>query len=390
MANSSLSRIGVVIADDQPDVRGVVRDLLIGEGVTQVFDAEDGVDCLQLMRQHGGSIKLLVLDLGMPRLSGLQVIESLMEVHRHEVAILVISNESNLAVLADRNLPPCRHLRIEQLQKPFPISAFVEHVRALVSKVDTPIRALRAETSSGEELHRLSKDVNLLCKRMREIARVLPSEDQLHSELLDLHSAAIRFGSTTAARFRVQSTQSENCSGPPVGRLRPRRRRSGDRVDTGERQAHRPKQEASEAMSQIELTGHNVLVMGGENDIGGLLVDELACLGASVALIKERRQALDERAVREAIAKHAADFVIVTNNILGADEAFGLVQRLAGAKTYDLILMSGIITDEMSDECDRIGVFSILMPFQRHHLSSLFGEILHLRSLKRNSDGDMA
>jgi DNA-binding response OmpR family regulator len=64
----------VLIADDDPQMRRLVRSVLVREGF-QVEEAADGLDALDRVEQ--GGIDLVVLDFEMPRPDGLGVLEEL-------------------------------------------------------------------------------------------------------------------------------------------------------------------------------------------------------------------------------------------------------------------------------------------------------------------------
>lgn len=59
----------ILLADDEPDVRTVVRAMLESLGYT-VLEAGDGREAVELFRQRHAEIDLVLLDLVMPRLSG--------------------------------------------------------------------------------------------------------------------------------------------------------------------------------------------------------------------------------------------------------------------------------------------------------------------------------
>lgn len=64
----------ILIVDDEPDVRKVVRSVLEADGY-QVTEAADGPAALTLMRSMGGprGPQLVVLDVMMPGLDGVEV-----------------------------------------------------------------------------------------------------------------------------------------------------------------------------------------------------------------------------------------------------------------------------------------------------------------------------
>jgi type IV pilus assembly protein PilB len=64
----------ILIADDDPQMRRLIRSVLVREGF-EVDEAADGLDALDRVQQ--GGIDLVVLDFEMPRLDGLGVLEEL-------------------------------------------------------------------------------------------------------------------------------------------------------------------------------------------------------------------------------------------------------------------------------------------------------------------------
>src|SRR5712671_3120803 len=70
------ARIRILIADDHPVVRdGIIANLKPQTDMTVVADAGDGVEALELIKEHLPDV--VVLDLRMPRLDGLEVLKEL-------------------------------------------------------------------------------------------------------------------------------------------------------------------------------------------------------------------------------------------------------------------------------------------------------------------------
>jgi adenylate cyclase len=79
----------ILIADDDPVNREVLRRLLVHEGHS-VFEAGDGHEALRLLEQ--GSFDVLLLDILMPGLNGIQVLEHLRDGTRlRRTSVIVIS-----------------------------------------------------------------------------------------------------------------------------------------------------------------------------------------------------------------------------------------------------------------------------------------------------------
>lgn len=77
----------IMIVDDDPDIRNIVKHLLQGEGY-RITQAENGVECLACFRKDPAD--LIVLDLVMPEKEGLETLEELRQI-APEVKIVVVS-----------------------------------------------------------------------------------------------------------------------------------------------------------------------------------------------------------------------------------------------------------------------------------------------------------
>lgn len=92
--------IRVVIADDHPIVRdGLKKLLLLEDDIKVVGEASDGRQVLELMQEHEPDV--LLLDLRMPNLDGLSVLQNLRESGRKtRVIVLTASDDKNEFVQA--------------------------------------------------------------------------------------------------------------------------------------------------------------------------------------------------------------------------------------------------------------------------------------------------
>jgi len=64
---------GVLIVEDEQELRSLFAMLLEMEGFT-VFQADDGKQGLDVLQAHAGDIGLLITDLNLPRLAGVDLI----------------------------------------------------------------------------------------------------------------------------------------------------------------------------------------------------------------------------------------------------------------------------------------------------------------------------
>jgi PAS domain S-box-containing protein len=116
----------VLLVEDEPEVRGLARDILHQQGYT-VLEAADGDEALELGRDHAGPIHLLVTDVVMPQMGGRELAARL-QAGRHEIKVLYVSGYTDDAIL---------HQGVSEtgtafLPKPFTASALAHKVREVL------------------------------------------------------------------------------------------------------------------------------------------------------------------------------------------------------------------------------------------------------------------
>ncbi len=116
----------ILVVDDEPTLRSVIRRSLVREGYT-VLVAEDGEQAIQIASAHPGAIHLLVTDVVMPGLTGLELSEKLRPA-RPEMAVLFISGFTFEAALP----APDTTRGTAYLPKPFDTKTLGAKVRELL------------------------------------------------------------------------------------------------------------------------------------------------------------------------------------------------------------------------------------------------------------------
>ena len=121
----------ILLVEDQADVRDYARDVLEAHGYT-VLVAADGAGALSAAATHGRPIHLLLTDVVMPRMSGRELAERLVQ-QRPDLAVLYMSGYPDRAVVDHGILGP----GMTFLQKPVSTDALARKVREIM---DTPRR----------------------------------------------------------------------------------------------------------------------------------------------------------------------------------------------------------------------------------------------------------
>jgi two-component system cell cycle sensor histidine kinase/response regulator CckA len=111
----------ILLAEDTDEIRHMLAEVLCENGY-RVLEAGDGMEALKLSDSYAGSIDILITDVTMPRLSGLDLIRDL-KPRRPGTRVLAISGWTN-AVL-DPGTP--------FLQKPFTPTTLLRKIDEIVA-----------------------------------------------------------------------------------------------------------------------------------------------------------------------------------------------------------------------------------------------------------------
>ena len=91
----------VLLVEDEEDVRKWVRIALISLGF-MVFQAKDGIEAVEIFRQHKDEISCLFCDLTMPRMDGWETISTLRAI-RHDLPVILTSGYDEDIVMAGKH-----------------------------------------------------------------------------------------------------------------------------------------------------------------------------------------------------------------------------------------------------------------------------------------------
>ena len=133
-------QLAVLVVEDHDFQRKVLARQLLALGATEVLEAGDGEQALELLRERDTGVQLILCDLDMPRMDGMEFMRHLGE--RGSTASLVITSASDVALLNSVQMM-CQAYGIRPLgvlEKPLD----TERLRALMVQSRRPVAAKTA------------------------------------------------------------------------------------------------------------------------------------------------------------------------------------------------------------------------------------------------------
>ncbi len=125
---------GILVVDDEPVMCSFVKEALLSAGYKKIFSASGGIDCLDVLKARGEEIQLILLDIKMPDLGGMSVIEHLVNSHDHIVGIIGISGYERPPAFETSGSETI--LTLDYMSKPFEFDD-------LLSRVETALELVR-------------------------------------------------------------------------------------------------------------------------------------------------------------------------------------------------------------------------------------------------------
>ena len=121
----------VLVIDDDPVLRAMVEEYFMRRGATEVLQAGDGMEALELVQQQAAAIDLIVSDLNMPKLDGVELMTRLKDA-RFDGPIIIVSGTYDVVITMAQELASKNNLTIAgTIYKPFTPGKLDEIINAM-------------------------------------------------------------------------------------------------------------------------------------------------------------------------------------------------------------------------------------------------------------------
>ena len=126
----------IILADDEPGLLEVLQRSLQDEGYANVLAANDGTGVIDLLKEYGERIYLVVTNLRMPILSGFDVIDYLLKSHKYIIGVIMVTGTHDLeTTLKFMRLGTEKILTIAFIPKPFGGEELLQKIEEALEKV---------------------------------------------------------------------------------------------------------------------------------------------------------------------------------------------------------------------------------------------------------------
>lgn len=213
----NLSTINVLIVDDEPGIRRLIKDFLVRENMN-IIEACDGNDALLKFYENEKTLHLIILDVMMPYLDGFEVLKKIRESSNVPVIMLTAKSEEEAQI---QGLDSGAN---DYVIKPFSPMVLVSRVKNQLRNVQTSELAIgnltiditkRKVFINSEEIYLTLKEYELLHYLVKNIDTAIPREELLSniwnekdgdSRTVDTHIKQLR-AKTTNASIEIETVR---------------------------------------------------------------------------------------------------------------------------------------------------------------------------------------
>lgn len=125
-----MNELKILIIDDQPDARAMLRAMLSEIGVTQVFEAADGKQAFTFIDSAFDLFNLIICDWNMPGMTGLELLRQVRTVDQ-KVPFLMVTGRSDVASVAEAKSAGVT----AYIRKPYSPAQLEAKIRAIMHKM---------------------------------------------------------------------------------------------------------------------------------------------------------------------------------------------------------------------------------------------------------------
>lgn len=167
----------ILIVEDEIRIRFLIRDYLLKENFT-VIEAENGLEALDLFKTN--KIDLMILDIMMPKMDGLTVLNKIREISTVPVVLLTAKSQE------EDKLQGYEYGADDYMTKPFSPKVLVAKIKALLKRSREEIDS-STQDYNGLSINKLSHEVKL----NGELLSLSPKEYELLIYLVEHESIAL-------------------------------------------------------------------------------------------------------------------------------------------------------------------------------------------------------
>jgi len=132
-SQNKIESLKVLIVDDQPEVRAIIRDMLADMGVRRTLEASNGKEAMQFVNADFEGVNLIICDWNMPNITGIEFLKKIRSLYPDMPFLMVTGKCDKNSVIEAKVAGVSGFIR-----KPFSPEQFESKLKVALSDNNAP------------------------------------------------------------------------------------------------------------------------------------------------------------------------------------------------------------------------------------------------------------
>lgn len=119
----------ILVVDDEPEIRALVRDVLGEAGINRIFEAQNGKEAIELIDAGFDIFSLVICDWNMPSMTGIEFLKQVRTTHPGMPFLMVTGRSDKNSVIDAKRAGVSAYIR-----KPFSPRQLEEKLKVLLMR----------------------------------------------------------------------------------------------------------------------------------------------------------------------------------------------------------------------------------------------------------------
>ncbi len=167
---------GILIVDDEQSIHLVIEAVLTEAGFKNIYKAYNGVQCINKLNEYGEKIAIILMDVNMPEMNGIDTVEHIMNHHEGVVGVIFHTAYPEFKEMTS-SLGNEHVLNLDWVIKGSNFSKLISSVVCNIGLVSEKRKKLitNIEVNIIKEIHYLKDDIVSIKYNLAELNKNTPS-----------------------------------------------------------------------------------------------------------------------------------------------------------------------------------------------------------------------
>lgn len=166
---------GVLIVDDEDSIHLLLGEELEGAGFKKIYKAFSGIQCINILKEYGDEIVIILMDINMPEMDGISTVQHIMNYYNGKVGVIFHTAyqefRQKLSKVGNENVLNLDYV-IKSSSSEYLIKSIEKNIKIVLDKRKNILTA--SDANIIKEINLLREDIKTMNIHILEMSKKLP------------------------------------------------------------------------------------------------------------------------------------------------------------------------------------------------------------------------